>query len=163
MVSNKFSKVGQLRTKISSILELWIIIYELITNYPRLIIKPELIIKQTSFYNFLSEIKIEFKLYNWKHTFIELGQASLNFQGSKQIWIWIDLNKSDEKIINSTVQPGCFYSGSAQPVQRRPSPARPFDLRLKETGDSPILRQHGLAGRFWSTDGERSSEVVPWS
>jgi hypothetical protein len=29
----------------SGILELWIIIYELITNYPRLIIKLELIIK----------------------------------------------------------------------------------------------------------------------
>jgi hypothetical protein len=34
-------------------LELWIIICELITNYPRLIIKPELIIKQKLFYNFI--------------------------------------------------------------------------------------------------------------
>jgi hypothetical protein len=46
----------------SRILELWIIIYELITNYPRLIIKLELIIKQKLFYNFISEIKFEFKL-----------------------------------------------------------------------------------------------------
>jgi hypothetical protein len=30
-------------------LELWILIYELITNYPRLIIKPELIIRKNMF------------------------------------------------------------------------------------------------------------------
>jgi hypothetical protein len=33
----------------SSILQVWIIIYELITTYPRLIIKLELIIKQNYF------------------------------------------------------------------------------------------------------------------
>jgi hypothetical protein len=31
----------------------------------------------------------------------------------------------DGKIKNNTVQPGYFYSGSAQPVQRRSSPTRP--------------------------------------
>jgi hypothetical protein len=44
------------------ILELWIIIYELKTNYPRSIINLELIIKQKLFYNFISEIKFEFQL-----------------------------------------------------------------------------------------------------
>jgi hypothetical protein len=52
MVSKRFSKVGDLRNKLvqfSCFLEIWIIIYELITNYPRLIIKLELIIKQNYF------------------------------------------------------------------------------------------------------------------
>jgi hypothetical protein len=44
------------------ILELSIIIYELKTNYPRLIINLELIIKQKLFYNFISETKFEFQL-----------------------------------------------------------------------------------------------------
>jgi hypothetical protein len=44
------------------ILELWIIIYEFKTNYPRLIINLELIIKQKLFYNFISETKFEFQL-----------------------------------------------------------------------------------------------------
>jgi hypothetical protein len=44
------------------ILELWIIIYELKTNYPRSIINLELIIKQKLFYNFISEIKFKFQL-----------------------------------------------------------------------------------------------------
>jgi hypothetical protein len=48
----------------SWILELWIINYGLITNYPRLIIKLELIIKQKLFYNLILEIKFEFKLWN---------------------------------------------------------------------------------------------------
>jgi hypothetical protein len=43
MGSNKFSKVGQLRTNFGSIF--MIINYELIITYPRLIIKLELIIK----------------------------------------------------------------------------------------------------------------------
>jgi hypothetical protein len=46
----------------SRILELWIIIYELETNYPRLIINLELIIEQKIFYNFISEAKFEFQL-----------------------------------------------------------------------------------------------------
>jgi hypothetical protein len=65
MDSNKFSKVGQLKTTLVQylrILELWIIIYELKTNYPRSIINLELIIKQKLFYNFISEIKFEFQL-----------------------------------------------------------------------------------------------------
>jgi hypothetical protein len=44
MGSKKFSKVGQLRTNFGSIF--MIINYELITTYPRLIIKLELIIKK---------------------------------------------------------------------------------------------------------------------
>jgi hypothetical protein len=48
----------------SKIMELWIIIYELKTNYPRLIINLELIIKQKLFYNFILEIKFEFQLWN---------------------------------------------------------------------------------------------------
>jgi hypothetical protein len=48
----------------SRILELWIIIYEFTTNYPRLIINLELIIKQKIFYNFISEIKFDFRLLN---------------------------------------------------------------------------------------------------
>jgi hypothetical protein len=61
----RFLRLDNLELKLvqfSRILELWIIIYELITNYPRLIIKLELIIKQKLFYNFISEIKFEFKL-----------------------------------------------------------------------------------------------------
>jgi hypothetical protein len=48
----------------SRILELWIIIYELKTNYPRLIINIELIILKKLFYNFILEIKMEFQLWN---------------------------------------------------------------------------------------------------
>jgi hypothetical protein len=48
--------------QISRILELWIIIYELEINYPRLIINLELIIKQKIFYKFISEVKFEFQL-----------------------------------------------------------------------------------------------------
>jgi hypothetical protein len=65
MGSNKFSKDEQLRTNfgsISRILELWIIIYELKTNYPRLIINLELITKQKLFYIFISETRFEFQL-----------------------------------------------------------------------------------------------------
>jgi hypothetical protein len=39
-----------------------LIIYELITNYPRLIIKPKLIITKKLFYNFILENKFEFNL-----------------------------------------------------------------------------------------------------
>jgi hypothetical protein len=38
--------------------------YELTTNYPRLIIKLEFILSTKLFYNFISEIKFEFKLQN---------------------------------------------------------------------------------------------------
>jgi hypothetical protein len=48
----------------SRFLELWIIIYELKTNYPRLIINIELIILKKLFYNFILEIKFEFQLWN---------------------------------------------------------------------------------------------------
>jgi hypothetical protein len=48
----------------SRFLELWIIIYELKTNYPRLIINIELIILKKLFYNFILEIKMEFQLWN---------------------------------------------------------------------------------------------------
>jgi hypothetical protein len=46
--------------KFSRILELYIIIFELVTNYPRLIMKLELKL----FYNFVLEIKFKFKLWN---------------------------------------------------------------------------------------------------
>jgi hypothetical protein len=46
----------------SRILELWIIIYELKTNYPRLIINLELITKQKLFYIFILETRFEFQL-----------------------------------------------------------------------------------------------------
>jgi hypothetical protein len=55
--------------QLSSILELWIIIYELIINYPRLIIKLELIIKQNYFIilfqrlSLNSNYRIEFIIY----------------------------------------------------------------------------------------------------
>jgi hypothetical protein len=45
----RLHSLEQILVKFSQILELWIIIYELITNYPRLIIKPELIIKYNYF------------------------------------------------------------------------------------------------------------------
>jgi hypothetical protein len=47
--SNNLSMIGHLRENFSSILELWIIIYELTTNYPRLSIKSELIINKNYF------------------------------------------------------------------------------------------------------------------
>jgi hypothetical protein len=165
----RFLSLDSLELKLvqfSWILELWIIIYELITNYPRLFITPELIIKQKIFYNFISEInlnsnyRIENILLLNLVRLLRISKVQIRFEFELN---WIDLNKSDGKIINSTMQPGCFYSGSAQPAQRRPSPTWPFNPRLKEIGDSPALCRRGLTGRFWSAGGERSGDVVLWS
>jgi hypothetical protein len=57
-----------------------IINYELITNYPWLIIKLELAIKQKLFYNFISEIKFDFKLYNLNYNFIKFIQFPTIFR-----------------------------------------------------------------------------------
>jgi hypothetical protein len=76
-------------------LEVWIIIYELITNYPRLIIKLELIIKQNLFYNFILEISLN---SNYRIEIILLLNLVKLLQISKvQTRFEFDLNKSDGK------------------------------------------------------------------
>jgi hypothetical protein len=121
----------------SSILQVWIIIYELITTYPRLIIKLELIIKQKHFI-------ISFQRLSLNSNYRIESILLLNLV--KLLWIsklkpdlnlnWIDLNKSDGKPylnLNNTMQPGLVHSalsprsgnGLAQQTEigdRSPSP-----------------------------------------
>jgi hypothetical protein len=65
----------------SRILELCIIIYELKTNYPRLIINLELIIKQKLFYNLFwrlslnSNYGIEFIILSSLFNFLQLSEV----------------------------------------------------------------------------------------
>jgi hypothetical protein len=48
------------------------------------------------------------------------------------------MNKCEWKLWNDTVHLGCFYSGSAQPGRRGPSPSRPFGPRVKQGIPSPL-------------------------
>jgi hypothetical protein len=63
----------------SRILELWIINSELITNYQGLSIKSVINNFIKLFYNFISEIKFEFKLWYWIYNFIEFIWITTNF------------------------------------------------------------------------------------
>jgi hypothetical protein len=64
--SNKGSSIGYLPTNFREIFMNFgeIFNYELTTNYPRLIIKLAFILSTKLFYNFISDIKFEFKLQN---------------------------------------------------------------------------------------------------
>jgi hypothetical protein len=81
----RLHSLEQILVKFSQILELWIIIYELITNYSRLIIKPELIIKYNYFIILFQIISlnsiygIEFIILSNSFNFLQFSEVETKF------------------------------------------------------------------------------------
>jgi hypothetical protein len=83
------------------ILELYIINYEIITNYQRLTKKSTVNNWIKLFYNFISENMFEFKLWKSIYNLIELDQVSTNFKSLNLIWNlnWIKQNRQYEMVL----------------------------------------------------------------
>jgi hypothetical protein len=146
----------------SWILELWIIIYELIANYPRLIIKLELLIKQNYFIilfqrlSLNSNYRIEIILLLNMVKLLRISKLQTRFE-FELIWInWMENNKQH-----------CATGLGLQctwPTQRkRFSPPEPSDPADRNRGSIPFPIGAQLVGRFRPAGGARSGEVVSWS
>jgi hypothetical protein len=143
-------------------LELWIIIYELITNYPRLIIKLELIIKQIYFIILLqrlssnSNYRIQIILLLNLVKLLRISKVLTRFEFEL---ICINQMENNKQHCATELGPQC-----TRPTQQKwSSPLEPFGSVDQNRGSIPYPTSARLARRFQPAGGKRSGEVVPWS
>jgi hypothetical protein len=146
----------------SWILELWIIIYDRKTNYPRLIIKLELIIKQNYFIilfqrstlnsNYRTEIILLLNLVK----LLQISKVHTRFE-FELIWINRMENNKQHRAIR-------FDPQFTRPTHWKWSiPSEPFGLVDQNRGSILFPTGTRLTGRFRPVDDLRSGEVVPSS
>jgi hypothetical protein len=160
-----FLRLDSLELKLvqfSLILELWIIIYELITNYPRLIIKLELIIKQNYFIilfqrlSLNSNYRIEIILLLNLVMLLRISKGQTKFEFEFEL-NWINRMENNKQHCTTRLDSQC-----PRPTQRKwSSPPEPFSPADWNRGFNPHLRQRGSADRFRSTGGDSPEKVVP--